>query len=100
MRELAVREWGERLASLTGEQIKRGLDDWHGEWPPNVEQFRRACMGTGNLHNTAAYRRFQRSLPKPKADASVVAAELAKMRGTTELTAEQMLDELARLKGL
>ena len=82
MRELAVEEWGKRLAGLTGEQIKHGLDAWDDKWPPNAETFRKACLGMGEdwQHRTAAYRPFPRALPKPKANAEKAAAEIEKMR--------------------
>ena len=80
MRELAVSEWAKRLGGLSGEQIKRGLDDWNDKWPPNVETFRASCLGRDNPHGSAAYKFFPKALPKPKSDAARAAAELAKMR--------------------
>ncbi len=76
-------EWAERLGGLDGEQIARGLQTWHGDWPPNVEQFLAACQGAakGLSHNTAAYKRFPRALPKPKtADPGIAKGALAEMR--------------------
>ena len=73
-------EWSHGLAGLTGEQIRRGLDTWQEAWPPSLPEFRRACMGTDNPHNTAAYKRFPPALPKPKVDPAVAAAAIAKMR--------------------
>ena len=43
--ETAISEWSQRLAGLTGDQIKRGLDIWSGEWPPSADEFRAACLG-------------------------------------------------------
>lgn len=82
-RRLALQEWGERLAGLSPDEISRGLSSWAGSWPPNVEEFRQACEGhdTDWEHRGQAYRRFPKSLPKPKADARLVAEEIAKMRG-------------------
>ena len=80
MRELAVSEWGRRLAGLSGEEIKRGLDTWTDKWPPNVESFRAACLGRDNPHGSAAYKPFQRALPKQKADKARAVAEITKMR--------------------
>lgn len=41
----AVTEWSEQLAGLTGEQIKKGLTDWNGDWPPSSEEFKKCCLG-------------------------------------------------------
>lgn len=40
-----VREWSHGLAGMTPEQIKRGLDEWCGEWPPTLPEFIAACRG-------------------------------------------------------
>lgn len=93
-------EWAQGLGGLSGEQIRRGLDSWQEPWPPSLPEFRRACVGADNPHNTAAYRHFSRALPRPKAKPDTVARELEKMRGMPELSPEQMQAELARLKGL
>lgn len=42
--ELAVNEWAERLGGLSGEQIKFGLDNWDGDWPPSADEFKKACL--------------------------------------------------------
>ena len=54
--ELAIIEWSERLAGLTGEQIKHGLDNLKDEWVPTPMSFRTLCTGNDGTHNTAAYR--------------------------------------------
>lgn len=43
--ELAVSEWAEGLAGLTGTQIKTGLDALNEYWPPSMNEFRDACLG-------------------------------------------------------
>jgi hypothetical protein len=73
-------EWAHGLAGMTGEQIRRGLDSWQEPWPPSLPEFKRACIGADNPHNTAAYKRFPKALPKPKASAQVVAECMAMMR--------------------
>lgn len=51
-RELEVAaEWAERLAGLTPEQIRHGLDAWGSEWPPSSEEFRKACLGQSETLN-------------------------------------------------
>ena len=45
--EVAIVEWGKGLADLTPEQIKRGLENWEGEWPPTLVEFKRTCLGKG-----------------------------------------------------
>jgi hypothetical protein len=78
---LAVSEWSDRLADVTGEQVKQGLDMWREDWPPSADEFRKVCMGSqGALHNTAAYKPFV-ALPKPPRDKAVGVVALAAMRG-------------------
>ena len=36
--------WAKELAGLTGEDIRRGLEAWQGDWPPNAKEFRKACL--------------------------------------------------------
>lgn len=99
MRQLALTEWGERLADLTGEQIKHGLDNWRDKWPPNVEAFRNACTGGDDWqHNTAAYRAFPPGLPKPKAKRETAERELAKIRIRPQMTPAEMEQELQKLR--
>jgi hypothetical protein len=43
--EVAVEEWSQALAGLTGDQLKNGIDSWKGDWPPTAEEFRSACIG-------------------------------------------------------
>lgn len=40
-----MKEWGQELAGITGEQIKRGLTDLNSDWPPTVYEFRDSCLG-------------------------------------------------------
>jgi len=82
MQRLAAVEWGERLGGLTPEQLARGLESWHGDWPPSVEELRTECLGKGKRweHSSKAYQSFDRMLPKPKAKQKTVDENLAKMR--------------------
>jgi hypothetical protein len=41
--EVALAEWAEGLAGCTGDDIKRGLDQWQDDWPPTLPEFRKAC---------------------------------------------------------
>jgi len=81
-RRLAIAEWSDRLSDVTDEQIIGGLDEWHGKWPPNVEEFRSLCLGCDKSweHGGDAYKPFRPMLPKPKAKKSVADANLEKMR--------------------
>ena len=74
---LAVEEWSERLAGLTGEQIKQGIANLTGEWPPTSIEFRSICVGS-LLHNKAAYRPFEGALLEHKCDRAKARAELNK----------------------
>lgn len=80
--KIAMAEWSQGLAGMTGEQIKRGLDTWDSQWPPSLPEFRAACRGESAdwAHRGAAYRPFRKALPKPKANKTLVASQLAKMR--------------------
>lgn len=42
--KVAVTEWAEGLAGLSGEQIKTGLDTWDNDWPPSMPEFKNACL--------------------------------------------------------
>jgi hypothetical protein len=58
---LALEEWSERLHGLTRQQIRLGLSRLEGEWVPTPMTFRTLCTGDDGLHNTGAYRAFDRS---------------------------------------
>lgn len=62
--DLAVEEWSERLAGLTVEQIKNGIDNLPSEWMPTPLQFKDLCLGTNKdlTHASGAYKLFE----KPK----------------------------------
>ena len=42
--EAMAAEWARCLSSLNGDDLKRGLDTWCDQYPPNVMQFRKACQ--------------------------------------------------------
>ena len=42
--EIAVKEWAQGLANITGEQMRQGLADWNEPWPPSLPEFRNACL--------------------------------------------------------
>lgn len=67
-------EWQTRLSSLTDAQVRRGLDRWDGQYPPNVEEFKRVCR-TAPAHQTF------KALPRPKADPGVAQDHIRRMRG-------------------
>jgi len=41
--KIALQEWYEELKHYTLEDIKRGLDSYRGDFPPNLMQFSNAC---------------------------------------------------------
>lgn len=43
--DLVVTEWSQGLAGLSGDDIKRGLDNLSESWPPSVVDFRALCEG-------------------------------------------------------
>lgn len=73
--KLALHEWREVLADMTTEEVKRGLDTWDGPMPPNALEFKAICRPRA-IEAHALYT----ALPAPKADPSVVAKEIGKMR--------------------
>ena len=80
--EFTVKEWAEGLAGLNGQQIKIGIDTFDGDWPPSLNEFKKACRGSkGRLHHGAAYQDAP-ALPKPE----ITPEQLKKRRG--ELMAE------------
>ena len=42
--KVAVKEWSEQLAGITGEQIAFGLDNWNEDWPPSSVEFKKCCL--------------------------------------------------------
>ena len=64
----SMQEWGEALADLTGQQIKRGLDECRSQksWPPSIAEFIELAKGSSSWeHKSGAYKRLQKALPKP-----------------------------------
>ena len=55
--------WGRKLAGLTDEQIMIGLDNLPEDFPPTPMAFKKLCTAKpqGLLHNTAAYKPFDKS---------------------------------------
>jgi hypothetical protein len=79
--ELAVVEWSEGLAELTGAQIKNGLMSWDGDWPPSLPEFKAACLGVDDWeHKGDAYKPFQKALPAPLCKKEIAQAEREKLR--------------------
>lgn len=60
--ELSKYIWGRKLAGLTDEQIMTGLDNLPEDFPPTPMAFKKLCTAKPQgLHNTAAYKPFDRS---------------------------------------
>jgi hypothetical protein len=75
LEEIAVNEWAQGLAGLTGDQIKNGLDSWKGEWPPSLPEFRSACIPVvEKIHKEYV------KLPAPKTNPEIVKAQIEAMR--------------------
>lgn len=62
---LALEEWSERLYGLSADDIATGLANLKSEWPPTPNEFKELCIGD-NLHNTGAYKPFQKKLEPPR----------------------------------
>lgn len=86
---LAMEEWAECLAGVTGEQIAHGFEVLTSEYPPSPEKFRQCCVGVneGLGHNTLAYRnnftenRLNPKLLEKKADKETARKALDEIRG-------------------
>lgn len=90
--EQAVKEWSEQLSGLTGDEIKRGLDEWTEDWPPSAPEFVKCCKGKGGSrqHNTAAHKEYiprGRQLTK-KCDPDKAKSALDEMKKTVGLKQE------------
>lgn len=78
-----MREWGNVLAGLSGDDIKRGLNnlltDWppkdREDWPPTAYEFRELCKPPINPHDGTDER-----LPKPLIDRECGRPFMDKMR--------------------
>jgi hypothetical protein len=79
--DAAMLEWGEALYCLTPEEIRTGIEQSRAKltWPPTISEFLTMAR-TGLEQKGAAYKPFQKSLPKPKAEKSLVQKNLASMR--------------------
>ena len=66
MYKMAVNEWYEELKNLSVSDIKNGLDNYRGEFPPNMIQFYEACTQKPIGRPAPCYRLYQ-SEPDRKA---------------------------------
>lgn len=58
---IARHEWYATLKNMKLGDIKRGLDQWHEDWPPNVVEFKKTCIPA------PCYRDYpSNALPAPK----------------------------------
>ena len=74
--EVAIKEWGNGLAGLTADDVKRGLEVWQEDWPPSLPEFKKACK---KLRQIAAHQDFV-FLPKPKPDKKLGAKAFKDMK--------------------
>lgn len=84
--DLAIEEWSERLAGLTGDELAYGLSVLKSEWPPTPMDFLALCTNQDDaIHNTAAYKPFERNADKKRIqqdrDKSIGRKALDEMRG-------------------
>jgi len=70
-------EWRSVLGSITPDQLKHGLEAWDSGYPPNVMQFKAACL---EARTTAAHRRYK-ALPMPTPDKAIARQGIKAMRG-------------------
>lgn len=73
-------EWLMGLNHFTTDEIANGLNNWHEDWPPNLQQFKRACKQPPVGRPAACYDDYQdKALPAPK-NKRIAEQELQKMR--------------------
>ena len=75
--------WGRKLAGLTDEQIMTGLDNLPEDFPPTPMAFKKLCTAKpqGLLHNTAAYKPFDKSrVLEKKPDAKTAKDALSEIK--------------------
>lgn len=69
---VAFQKWSERLAGLTDEQLKRGIDSLPDKYPPTSRQFRKLCIESDDpLHNSGAYKPLPPALPYKKTEQEI-----------------------------
>jgi len=78
LEEMAVKEWAEGLAGLTGAQIKKGLDTWKEPWPPSLPEFMEACLDEQSKH--PMYIESRKALPPPLCKKEIADAQREKLR--------------------
>ena len=67
--ELAINEWASEMRSFTVDDIKRGLDNYNGDFPPNLMQFKKACKPRPIGSPAPCYQSYGRKeLPAPRSD--------------------------------
>jgi len=83
--KIAVTEWSEELAGVTGEQISYGLKEWKEDWPPSAPEFRKCCLNQSKgdwKHKGGAYVEVDpRKLLRQKCDPEKADNALAAMKG-------------------
>lgn len=74
--DIALDEWAEGLANLSGSDVKRGLEVWQEAWPPSLPEFKKACKKPRQI---ASHQDFV-FLPKPKPDKKLGARAFSDMK--------------------
>ena len=76
MAKLMLAEWTDGLRDYSDEQIKRGLDNLDGDFPPSLPAFKKACL----TERYKAHEIYQ-ALPKPKPDPEKAEKAFSAIRG-------------------
>lgn len=82
--KFAKQVWAKKLAGVNDKQIMHGLDRLPEDFPPSPGKFKRLCVENADkLHNTAAYKPFDRSKAlELKPDKEKAKSALAEIRQT------------------
>lgn len=73
--EAALYEWGVGLAGYSPEEIKRGLDQYRGEYPPTLEVFRQVCRPASRRVHA-----YYPGLPAPHSDPAYAREQINRLR--------------------
>jgi hypothetical protein len=76
--DLAIEEWCKALAGFGGEEIKRGLESWKGDWPPSLIEFKQSCRPKANASH--ADQTGCAKLPRPASDKNLAREEMQRIQ--------------------
>lgn len=79
LEQLALTEWQSKLSGMIAEDIRMGLDNWDGDWPPSLPEFVRACKPP-KLPTSSCHRRTK-ATPGPVVNKALAQKYIDEMHG-------------------